>query len=216
MPPPPTLTSNPQESAPVTIKPSAPSVPAKPPAAPPTPPAPPVSHPIDVPLPAHLEEHVDGNTYFSDTFHFSMFKPPDWKIFEEVTKETGTGIMAMGTDDEQTVLIVDRQVWNGTPKLSSDDVEAKFRQTYQDYRLVSREPAQCAGQPAIRSRFTGSLDGVEWHGVTVHLIRGNVVFGITGVTSAETFGFQEAIFNKIVNSVSFLTPPDSADAAPKP
>ena len=90
-------------------------------------------------MPAHLQEHVDGNTYFSDTFQFSMYKPPDWKIFEGVPKETGSGIMAMGTDDEQTLLIVDRQVWSGTPKLTSDQVEAKLRQTYQDYRRISEE-----------------------------------------------------------------------------
>ena len=133
---------------------------------------PPVSHPLDVPMPAHLQEHVDGNTYFNDTFQFSMFKPPDWKIYEGVPKETGSGIMAMGTEDEQTLLIVDRQVWSGTPKLTSDQVEAKLRQTYQEYHRISEESFECDGQTAIRRTFTGILDGAEWHGVAVHVIHG--------------------------------------------
>lgn len=194
------------------IRPAAPVV-QSPPPAPPLPP--PVSHPVDVPLPAHLEEHVDGNTYFNDTFHFSMFKPPDWKIYEGVPKETGSGIMAMGTEDEQTLLIVDRQVWSGAPNLSSDEVEVKLRQTYQEYRRVSEEPFLCDGQAAVRRSFTGLLDGAEWHGVAVHVIQGNMVLGIIGLTSSETFQFQEAIFLKIMKTFHHL-PASAPRKAAKP
>jgi len=180
------------------------------------PPPPPVSHPLDVPMPAHLQEHVDGNTYFSDTFQFSMFKPPDWKIYEGVPKETGSGVMAMGTEDEQTLLIVDRQVWSGIPKLTSDQVEAGLRQTYQDYRRISEDAFEFDGQTAIRRTFTGVLDGAEWHGVAVHVIHGNIVFGIIGLTSAETFQFQEAIFNKIIRTFHFLTPAAATAGLPNP
>ncbi|MGD0222131.1 MAG: hypothetical protein ABSF71_07325 [Terriglobia bacterium] len=179
--------------------------------APTPPPPPPVSHPVDVPMPAHLEEHVDGNTYFSDTFRFSMFKPPDWKIYEGVPKETGSGIMAMGTDDEQTLLIVDRQVWSGAAKLSSNDVDANLRQTYQEYHRISEDAFEYDGHTATRRTFSGVLDGAEWHGVAVHVIHGNMVFGIFGLTSAETFQFQEAIFNKIIRTFHFLAPAPSAE-----
>ena len=174
-------------------------------------PPPPVSHPVDVPMPAHLEEHVDDNTYFSDTFRFSMFKPPDWKIYEGVPKETGSGIMAMGTDDERTLLIVDLQVWSGAPKLSGDDVDANLRQTYQEYHRISENSFECDGQAAMRRTFSGVLDGAEWHGVAVHVIHGNMIFGVFGLTSAETFQFQEAIFNKIVKTFHFLSPTPSAE-----
>ena len=159
---------------------------------------------------------MDGNTYFNDTFQFSMFMPPDWKIYEGVPKETGSGIMAMGTDDEQTLLIVDRQVWSGTPKLSNDEVEANLRQTYQEYHRISEDSLQCDGQTATRRTFTGLLDGAEWHGVAVHVIHGNMVFGIIGLTSAESFQFQEAIFTKIIKTFHFLTPAPPASAAAPP
>jgi hypothetical protein len=136
-----------------------------------------------------------------------MFKPPDWKIYEGVPKETGSGIMAMCPEDEQTLLIVDRQVWSGTPKLTSDQVEAKLRLTYQEYHRISEEAFECDGLPATRRTFTGVLDGAEWHGVAVHVIHGNMVFGIIGLTSAESFEFQGAIFNKIIKSFHFLQAP---------
>ena len=196
------------DAAPTAAPPAPTPMAAKPvvPAKPPTPPPPPASHPLDVPMPANLQEHVEGNTYFSDTFQFSMFKPPDWKIFEGVPKETGSGIMAMGTDDEQTLLIVDRQVWSGAPKLTSDQVEARLRQTYQNYHRISEDAFECDGQTATHRTFTGVLDSAEWHGVAVHVIHGNTVFGIIGLTSAETFQFQEAIFNKIIKTFHFHNP----------
>jgi hypothetical protein len=118
--------------------------------------------------------------------------------------------MAMGADDEQTLLFVDRQVWSGPPNLNSDLVESKLRQTYQEYRKLSEEPIQCDGLPAIRRTFTGVMDGAEWHGVAVHVVHGNVVFGIIGLTSAETFGFQQAVFGKIIRTFHFLTPSPTA------
>jgi hypothetical protein len=177
----------------------------------PPPPAPvAVSHPLDAPLPANLQEHVEGSTYINDTFQFSMFKPPDWEIYEGVSKETGSGIMAMGTEDEQTLLFVDRQVWSGTPDLASDQVEVKLRQPYQEYRKISEESFQCDGLPAIRRTFTGVLDGAEWHGVAVYVAHGNIVFGVIGLTSAEMFEFQQALFSKVIKTFHFLTPAPSA------
>jgi hypothetical protein len=196
--------------APAATRPEAAPVAVAPPAAakkiPPPPPPPPVSHLLDVPVPADLREHVEGSTYVNDTFQFSMFKPPDWKIYEGVPKETGSGIMAMGAEDERTLLLVDRQVWSGTPNLASDQVEVKLRQSYDEYRKISEERFQCDGLPAIRRTFTGVLDGAEWHGVAVYVARGNTVFGIIGLTSAEMFEFQQALFSKVIRTFHFLTP----------
>jgi hypothetical protein len=203
-----------EQPAPVATRPEATPSPVTPAvvtekAAPPPAP-PPVSHPLDVPVPANLQEHLEGNTYVNDTFQFSMFKPPDWKTYEGVSKETGSGIMAMGAEDERTLLLVDRQVWSGTPNLASDQVEVKLRQSYEEYRKISEERLQCDGLPAIRRTFAGVLDGAEWHGVAVYVARGNTVFGIIGLTSAEMFEFQQALFSKIIKTFHFLPPPPPA------
>lgn len=185
-------------------------------AAPPKPPPPPPpSRPVDEPLPAKLDEHVDGTTYVNDSFHFAMFKPPGWKLYEEVPKETGSALMAIGAEDEQTLLFVDRQVWSGTPDFKNDSAETKLRSTYQEYHKLLESPAQLDGRPAIRRVFRGVIDGVEWHGLSVHVARGNAVFGIIGLTSAETYQFQQALFNKIINSFHFLAPASpSASVSP--
>jgi hypothetical protein len=169
------------------------------------PPPPPVSKPLDEPLPPHIQDHVEGNSYINDTFQFAMYKPPGWKVYEGVPHETGSAIVAVGAEDERTLLFVDRQAWSGPPDLGSDGTEARLRQTYQDYKKLSESTLQVNGQPAIRRVFTGLLDGIEWYGVSVHFTHGKAVFGITGLTSAETAQFQEALFMKIINSFKFLS-----------
>lgn len=187
--------------------PAAAVVPPRPAAAPAPvrpPPPPPVSRPLDQPLPAEIQERVEGNNYINDTFHFTMYKPPGWRLHEDVPRETGRALVAMGREDEQTLLIVDREVWSGPPDLKRDTTETNLRSTYQDYQRLSESPLQLDGRPALRHDFTGLMEGVEWHGVSVRVAEGNTAFGILGLTSAETFQFQQALLNKIINSYRFL------------
>ena len=161
------------------------------------------SKPLDEPLPANIQERVEGTEYVNDTFHFSMYKPPGWKIYGGISRETGRAIVAIATEDERTLLIVDRQVWTGPPDLSSGTVEENLRQAYQDFSKESESPAKLDGRAAIRRSFTGLLDGTEWHGIAVHAARGNTLFGIIGLTSAETYQFEQAVFSKIIKSFRF-------------
>lgn len=156
---------------------------------------------------------MEGNDYVSDTFSFSFYKPPGWRLFEELHGEKISAIVAMSSQDERTLLFVDRQVWSGEPILSDDSVEANLRRTYEDYKKIQEAPAQVDGLPALRRDFTGVIDGVEWHGVSVRVARGTTVFGIIGLTSAETYRFQQAVFNKIIKSFRFVAPASSQDAS---
>jgi hypothetical protein len=159
---------------------------------------------INEPLPTHIQQHEDGTTYINDTFHFSMFKPPNWKAFEELPRGKVSAIVALGSEDEQTLLFVDHQVWSGEPDLKNDAVENNLKQIYEDYKKLSETETQVDGHPAIRRSFTGVMDGAEWHGVVVRVAQGSAVFGIIEMTSAEGYQFQEAVFNKIVKSFHFL------------
>jgi hypothetical protein len=187
------------------------------PAARATPSQPPlVSRPINEPLPAHLEEHVQGPEYVNDTFRFSMFKPLGWKLFEGLYREKVSAIVALSSEDERTLLFVDRQVWSGAPSLTDDRVDANLRSTYENYKILSESAIRVDGQEAVRRDFTGVIDGMEWHGVSVRLAKGNTVFGIVGLTSAETYSFQQAVINKIIKSFRFISPEPPKGAALRP
>lgn len=170
-------------------------------------PAAPLSHPLDVPLPADLEQHVEGNTYYSDTFRFTMYKPPDWNLVSELPKGKISPIVVLSSEDEQTLLVVDRQVWSGAPDLHNDAVEANLRESYQDYKEISQKDIRLDGHPALRRVFSGVIDSVEWHGVSVRVEDGTTVFGIIGLTSAGQYQFYESLLDKMINSFHFLAAP---------
>lgn len=176
---------------------------AKPALPPPPPPPPPVSRPIDQPLPKEIRERLEGTTYINETFQFSFYKPPGWRIHENTARETGRAIVAIGPEDEHTILFVDRQVWSGEPNLKSDATETNLRETYQNYRKTSETAARVDGRPAVRKEFEGELDGALWRGVAVRVAQDKIVFGVIGLTSAETLQFHEAVLNKIINSFRF-------------
>ena len=197
--------ASPPEVQPKADKPVEPAKPAEA-AKPLAPPPPPVSHPLEEPLPASLAEHLEGTSYYSDTFHFVMYKPPGWKLHEEISREKVSAIVAMSDENDRTLLIVDRTVWSGAPDLKNDVVEAKIQHMVEGYTKISEAAIQVDGHAAIRRSFTGLLDGVEWHGVSARIAQENTVFGIVGLTSAESYQFEEAVFNKIIKSFHFLGP----------
>ena len=180
-------------------KPAAPAV-AEVKAAPP----PPVSRPIDQPLPQDIHARVEGTAYINETFAFTFYKPPGWKVHEDAARETGRAIVAIGPEDERTILFVDRQVWSGEPNLKSDATEVNLRATYQNYHKLSETAAEVGGRPAIRKEFEGELDGALWRGVALRIAKDKVVFGVIGLTSSETLEFHETVLNKIINSFQFL------------
>jgi hypothetical protein len=178
------------------------------------PPPAPVSRPLNTPLPPDIREHVEGTNYVNDTFQFAMYKPPGWRIFEGIPSETGRAIVAIGTDDEQTLLFVSRQVWSGIPDLKDDTAAVNLRHTYEEYQKIDESLIQLNGHPALRRDFKGVMDGYEWHGVSVRIARGNTVFGIVGLTSAEMYQFQQAVLNKIIKSFHFRTDKPESAATP--
>jgi len=191
--------------------PPAPAVAASPP---PAPPPPPVSRPLNDPSPANILEHLEGNQYINDTFQFALYKPSDWKVQEDVPRQTGTGVTALGTEDEQNLLLVDRQLWSGAPDLQVDRGEAHLRKSYQEYQKLSESAAELSGRPAVRRTFRGVLDGAEWHGISVQVARGNTLFTIIGLTCAENSQFKQAVLDKMISSFRFLAP--ASPSAPLP
>ena len=82
-----------------------PSTAAATPAAQPSKPAPP-------PEPV-IRESVDGTTYTNHTFGFRMYKPPSWRVIEGARKMLPAAIVAMGTNDQSTLMVMGRGMQRG-------------------------------------------------------------------------------------------------------
>ena len=155
--------------------------------------------------PGEMVERIEGNRYINETFRFAMYKPPNWVLFEDVRRASATSVIAMGTVDERTLLFVEREPFGAEPE-NQGGIEAKLRHTYREYQVLREEDVVVDGRAGVRRTFSGVLDGIDWHGMAVHLSDDYGDFGIIGLTSAETFQFKQAVFNKIVRTFRFTTP----------
>jgi hypothetical protein len=56
--------------------------------------------------PEPMREEVSGNLYTNDTYGFRMYKPPTWKLIEGARTILPGSITALGTDDQNTYLLI--------------------------------------------------------------------------------------------------------------
>jgi hypothetical protein len=152
------------------------------------------------PSSGHMEEHVDGVTYFNDSFGFQMYKPPNWKPLPETAGTIPSAVVVLGTEDEATVMIVGTVLFAGPTSTYEAMLETSLKKVYSDFEMQPEEQIEVAGRPATRRAFSGSAAGRVWHGMLVNLAEGQVQYGLIGMTSEENFQFKSTVLGKIVTS----------------
>ncbi len=172
----------------------------------------PASQPVPVPAPPPAaspppvnREEVRGNLYINHTYGFRMYKPPGWHVIEGAQKTLPTAIVAMGTGDETTLLVVGRERLKDSLDTQAAATERQLREIYQNYRRLSEQRSRIAGLPALERRYRGTVDGHDWSGVVLSLTHGNEVFTILGMTYADSdlIQIQENVISKAIASLEF-------------
>ena len=167
-------------------------------------PAPPAPTPAPPPEPA-IREEVQGNLYINHTYGFRMYKPPGWHVIEDAQKTLPTAVVAMGTGDETTLLVVGREHMKDSLETHAAATEKQLRETYENYRRLSERRSRVAGLPALERRYRGTVEGRDWSGMVLSLARGNDVFTILGITYADSdlIQIQENVIGKAIASLEF-------------
>ncbi len=147
-----------------------------------------------------MEEHVDGTTYFNDSFGFQMYKPPGWKPLPETSGTIPSAVVVLGTEDEATVMIVGTVLFDGPPAVYAATITDSLKRVYPDFEMLPGEQTEVAGHPAARCGFTGSSAGRAWHGMIVNFADGQVQYALIGMTSEENYQFKSTVLGKIVTS----------------
>ncbi len=168
----------------------------------------PVPPPPPPPAEPAIREEVQGNLYINHTYGFRMYKPPGWHVIEGAQKALPTAIVAMGTGDETTLLVVGRERMKDSLEAHAAATERQLREVYENYRRISDRRTRIAGLPALERRYRGTVDGHDWSGITLSLARGNDVFTILGTTYADSdlIQIQENVITKAIASLQFTTP----------
>jgi len=164
-----------------------------------------VAAPVAPKEPDVLPEEIRGNLYINHANSFSIYKAPSWNLIEDARKALPNAIVAMGTFNESTLLVVGKEKNKEALEPAATAVEHRVREVYDNYRQISRRTTTIDGQPGIEYRFRGVADDHDWSGTLVVLTRGGDTFTILGMTFADTdlIQIQENVITRSIASLKF-------------
>jgi hypothetical protein len=167
-------------------------------------PVPPPAKPKE-PEPPVNREALQGNTYINYTHGFKMYKPPSWQLIEDARTALPNAIVAMGTTNESTLMVVGEEKTKNSLEVTAADVEKRLRDTYGNYRRISQRKTVVSGFPAIEIRYRGLADDHDWSGTLLVVSRSGDTFSILGMTYADTdlIQIQENVIARSIASLEF-------------
>ena len=158
-------------------------------------------------LPA-IREDVHENLYTNYTHGFRMYKAPSWQIMGDARNALPNAIVAMGTANESSLLVVGREKTKDPLDSAATTVEKRLYDVYENYKRVSQRKTVIGGSPAVEFRYHGKADEHEWSGTLVVISRNGDIFTVLGMTYADSdlIQIEENVIAKAIASLSFDIP----------
>jgi hypothetical protein len=152
-----------------------------------------------------IKEEIQGNLYLNHEFLFRMYKAPSWQIIADAGQSLPNAIVAMGTSNESTILVVGHEKTSSAMEPAAKEVERKLSEVYDNYRLISQRKSVLGGLPAIEYKYRGMADGHDWSGTLAVVARNGDVFTVLGMTYADTdlIQIQENVIARAIASIDF-------------
>jgi hypothetical protein len=158
-------------------------------------------------LPA-IREDVQRNLYTNYTHGFRMYKAPSWEVMGDARSALPNAIVAMGTSNESSLLVVGREKNKEPLDAAAVTVEKRLYDVYENYQRVSQRKTVIGGSPAVEFHYHGKADEHEWSGTLVVISRNGDIFTVLGMTYADSdlIQIQENVIAKAIASLSFDVP----------
>jgi hypothetical protein len=155
--------------------------------------------------PPAIKEEVQGTLYTNYSHGFRMYKAPSWELIEDARKALPNAIVAMGTSNESTLMVVGQEQTKDSLEASANGVEKRLREIYSNYRMISRRKTVVGGAPAIEFKYSGMADEHLWSGTLVVVSRGKDVLTLLGMTYADNdlIQIQENVIARAISSTDF-------------
>jgi hypothetical protein len=157
------------------------------------------------PEPPAIREEIQGNLYTNYTHGFKMYKAPSWALIEEARKALPNAIVALGTSNQTTLMVIGQEQSKAALEPAAATVEKRLSEVYDNYRRISQRKTVVGGLPAVEYRYRGLADGHDWSGTLVVISRGADVFTVLGMTYADNdlIQIQENVINRSIASLDF-------------
>jgi hypothetical protein len=155
-------------------------------------------------VPANRED-VQGNLYTNYTHGFRMYKAPSWSLLEEARSALPNAIVAMGTPNESTLLVVGAENTKDPLDMAAATVEKRLHDVYSKYQKLSQRKTVVGGLPGVEYQYRGTADEHEWSGRLVVVARGKDILTVLGMTYADTdlIQIQENVIARAIASLNF-------------
>ena len=155
-------------------------------------------------VPVNREE-VTGNLYTNYTHGFRMYKAPSWNLIEEERNALPNAIVAMGTSNESTLMVVGEEKTKESLDAAASAVEKRLHDVYANYQRVSQKKTVVGGMPAIDFQYRGKADEHDWSGRLVVISRGKDILTVLAMTYADSdlIQIQENVIARSIASLDF-------------
>jgi hypothetical protein len=155
-------------------------------------------------LPANREE-IQGNLYTNYTHGFRMYKAPSWSLIEEARGALPNAIVAMGTSNESTLMVVGEEKTKEPLDAAAAGVEKRLHDVYANYQRLSERKTTVGGMPAVEYKYRGKADEHDWSGKLVVVARGKDMFTVLAMTYADSdlIQIQENVIARAIASLDF-------------
>ena len=154
--------------------------------------------------PANKEE-IKGSLYTNYTHGFRMYKAPSWSLIEEGRSALPNAIVAMGTSNESTLMVVGQESTKEPLDAAAAGVEKRLHDVYAKYQRISQRKTVVGGLPAVEYQYRGTADEHDWSGKLVVVARDKEIFTVLGMTYADTdlIQIQENVIARAIGSLDF-------------
>jgi hypothetical protein len=150
-------------------------------------------------------EAISGNLYTNYTHGFRMYKAPSWNLIAEARSALPNAIVAMGTGDESTLIVVGEEKTKESLEVAAAAVEKRLHDVYVNYQRVSQKKTVVGGMPAVDYQYRGKADDHDWSGRLVVIARGKDLLTVLAMTYADSdlIQIQENVIARSIASLDF-------------
>jgi hypothetical protein len=155
--------------------------------------------------PPAKREEIQGNLYTNYEFAFRMYKAPSWQIIDGTGQTLPNAIVAMGTSNQSTLLVVGHEKSKESLEQTAQGVEKRLQDVYENYRLLSHRKTVIGGQPAVEYRYRGMADEHDWSGTLSVVEHHGEYITVVGMTFADSdlIQIQENVIARAIASLDF-------------
>jgi len=155
-------------------------------------------------LPPNREE-ITGNLYTNYTHGFRMYKAPSWNLIEEARSALPNAIVAMGTQNESTLMVVGEEKSKDSLDAAAATVEKRLHDVYANYQRLAQRKTTVGGMPAIEYQYRGKADDHDWSGKLVIIARDKNILTVLAMTYADSdlIQIQENVIARSIASLDF-------------